>query len=47
MGLLRAIAKHPSGRIGATIIVLYLILAALGAWGSRRTMRSSNFRSTG
>jgi peptide/nickel transport system permease protein len=33
MGLLRAVLRHPSGRIGATIIVLYLVLAALGALG--------------
>jgi peptide/nickel transport system permease protein len=33
MGLLRAIFRHPSGRIGATIIVVYLLLAALGALG--------------
>jgi peptide/nickel transport system permease protein len=33
MGLLRALFRHPSGRIGATIIVLYLVLAGLGAIG--------------
>ena len=33
MGVLRAIFKHPSGRIGATIVLLYLVLAALGALG--------------
>lgn len=33
MGVLRAIFSHPSGRIGATIIVLYLLAAGLGAVG--------------
>ena len=33
MGLLRAILKHPSGRIGGTIVLLFLVLAALGAVG--------------
>jgi peptide/nickel transport system permease protein len=33
MGLLRALFRHPSGRIGATIILLYLVLAGLGAIG--------------
>jgi peptide/nickel transport system permease protein len=33
MVVLRAIFRHPSGRIGATIIVVYLLLAALGAAG--------------
>jgi peptide/nickel transport system permease protein len=33
MRLLRAIASHPSGRIGAAIIGLYLLLAVLGAIG--------------
>jgi peptide/nickel transport system permease protein len=33
MVVLRAIFTHPSGRIGATIIVVYLLLAALGAAG--------------
>jgi peptide/nickel transport system permease protein len=33
MGVLRAILKHPSGRIGAAIIVLYLLVAVLGALG--------------
>jgi peptide/nickel transport system permease protein len=31
--LLRAIAAHPSGRIGAAIIVVYLVAAVLGALG--------------
>ena len=31
--ILRAIASHPSGRIGAAIILLYLLAAALGALG--------------
>jgi peptide/nickel transport system permease protein len=31
MGLLRAIARHPSGRIGAAIILIYLVAAVLGA----------------
>lgn len=29
--ILRAIAKHPSGRIGAAIIVVYILAAVLGA----------------
>lgn len=33
MALLRAIFRHPSGRIGASIVLLYLILAALGMLG--------------
>ena len=33
MGLLRAVLRHPSGRIGATIIVVFLMLALLGAVG--------------
>ena len=31
--ILRAIASHPSGRVGAAIILLYLLAAALGALG--------------
>ena len=31
--ILRAIASHPSGRIGAAIILLYLLAAAFGALG--------------
>jgi peptide/nickel transport system permease protein len=33
MRILRAIAQHPSGRIGAVIILIYLIAAVLGALG--------------
>lgn len=33
MGVLRALFRHPSGRIGATIIILFLLAAALGALG--------------
>lgn len=33
MGLLNAVLRHPSGRIGAAIIVLFLVVAALGAIG--------------
>ena len=33
MGIVRAIFSHPSGRIGAAIIVLYLLAAGLGAVG--------------
>jgi len=33
MELLRAIFRHPSGRIGATIVVVYVLLAVLGAVG--------------
>ena len=33
MQILRAIARHPSGRIGALIILVYLIAAILGAFG--------------
>ena len=33
MGMLRAIAGHPSGRIGGAIILLYLLLAIAGAVG--------------
>lgn len=33
MRLLRAIAAHPSGRIGAAIILVYLLAAVLGALG--------------
>lgn len=31
--ILRAIASHPSGRVGAAIILIYLLAAALGALG--------------
>ena len=31
--VLRAIASHPSGRVGAAIILIYLLAAALGALG--------------
>ena len=30
MGIWRAILRHPSGRIGAAIIVLFVVLALLG-----------------
>lgn len=33
MDILRAIARHPSGRIGAAIIVVYCLAALLGALG--------------
>jgi peptide/nickel transport system permease protein len=33
MRILLALLRHPSGRIGATIIVLYLVAALLGAFG--------------
>jgi len=33
MGLLKAIAAHPSGRIGAAIVALYILLAIMGALG--------------
>jgi len=33
MRFVAAIFRHPSGRIGATIVVLYLVIAALGALG--------------
>jgi peptide/nickel transport system permease protein len=33
MGVLRAVMRHPSGRIGAGIIVVFLVLAGLGAVG--------------
>lgn len=33
MGLLKAVLRHPSGRIGGAIIVIFLILAGLGAVG--------------
>ena len=33
MELVRAIFRHPSGRIGATIVVIYVLLALLGAAG--------------
>jgi peptide/nickel transport system permease protein len=33
MEMLRAIFRHPSGRIGATIVVIYIVLAVLGAVG--------------
>jgi peptide/nickel transport system permease protein len=33
MGLLRAVLRHPSGRIGAAVILIFLILAGLGAVG--------------
>jgi peptide/nickel transport system permease protein len=31
MELIRAIARHPSGRIGAAIIIVYIVAAVLGA----------------
>jgi peptide/nickel transport system permease protein len=33
MEILRAIARHPSGRIGAAIIAIYVVAAVLGAIG--------------
>lgn len=33
MGLLKAVLRHPSGRIGAAIILVFLVLAGLGAVG--------------
>jgi len=33
MALLKAVLRHPSGRIGAAIILVFLILAGLGAIG--------------
>ena len=33
MRILRAVTQHPSGRIGAVIILIYLIAAVLGALG--------------
>jgi peptide/nickel transport system permease protein len=33
MGLFNAVRRHPSGRIGAAIILLFLVVAALGAIG--------------
>lgn len=33
MGLLKAVWRHPSGRIGAAIIFIFLVLAGLGAVG--------------
>lgn len=33
MGLLKAVVRHPSGRIGAAIILVFLVLAVLGAVG--------------
>jgi peptide/nickel transport system permease protein len=33
MGLLKAVLRHPSGRIGLGVIVIFLILAGLGAVG--------------
>lgn len=33
MELLKAVQRHPSGRIGATIILVFLVLAGLGAVG--------------
>lgn len=33
MELLRAVVRHPSGRIGAAIILVFLVLAVLGAVG--------------
>jgi peptide/nickel transport system permease protein len=33
MRILAALIKHPSGRIGALIIALYLVVAVLGAFG--------------
>jgi peptide/nickel transport system permease protein len=33
MGLLKALWRHPSGRIGAGIVVVFLLLALLGAVG--------------
>ncbi|MBL8594702.1 MAG: ABC transporter permease, partial [Devosia sp.] len=33
MVLLKAVMRHPSGRIGAAIILIFLILALLGAVG--------------
>jgi len=33
MGLIRAIARHPSGRIGAAIVLIYIVAALLAAAG--------------
>ena len=33
MGLLIAVLRHPTGRVGAAIILLFLVVAALGAIG--------------
>jgi len=33
MGLLIAVLRHPTGRVGAAIILLFLVIAALGAIG--------------
>lgn len=33
MGLLKAVLRHPSGRIGAAIILVFLVLALLGVVG--------------
>ncbi|MEO8684946.1 MAG: ABC transporter permease [Devosia sp.] len=33
MGLLKAVLRHPTGRVGAAIILLFLVVAALGALG--------------
>jgi len=33
MGLLKAVLRHPSGRIGAAIIAVFLLMAILGALG--------------
>ena len=33
MGLLNAVLRHPTGRVGAAIILLFLVVAALGAIG--------------
>lgn len=33
MGLFKALLRHPSGRIGAAIIAVFLVIAALGAAG--------------
>lgn len=33
MGLLKAVLRHPSGRIGAAIIAVFLVMAILGALG--------------
>ena len=33
MGLFKAVLRHPTGRVGAAIILLFLVVAALGAVG--------------
>ncbi|HEY8596623.1 MAG TPA: ABC transporter permease [Devosiaceae bacterium] len=33
MRILKALFRHPSGRIGATVIAIYLVIAVLGALG--------------